>query len=112
MARRSGILHARRLANAIGHRTPQHDSNHLYASSAKPFSFHPDWKLPAPIPRPPWPEDPTESLLWIVSPAAAAAQPWLPTIAEQDAAWWAQFGEVIENRQRLHRDGLAIGARG
>lgn len=35
---------------------------------------------------PPWPSDPRELFVWILS---GSAQPWLPTVDEQDQAWSA-----------------------
>jgi len=90
---RGAILEARRVVNSIGHHTPQHDEANLFASFRKPLAFFPGWRLPARIPMLPFPEDRIERLLWVVSPEAQAAEPWLPTIAEQDAAWLAQFEE-------------------
>lgn len=111
VARVTAILTARKYANFIGHREPQHDANNLFADYRQPLALSPQWKPPAQIPRIPAPHDPTERLLWTVSEAAAPAQPWLPTMAEQDAAWWNQFGEGVENRAQRHRDAQAIGAR-
>jgi len=111
VARSMAIFTARKHANFIGHREPQHDANGLFADYRRPLALSPQWKPPAQIPRIPAPADPAERLLWIVSEAAAPAQPWLPTMAEQDAAWWNQFGEGVENRAQRHRDAQAIGAR-
>ncbi len=91
VSRKAAILEARSRVNAIGHRTPEHDAQGLFATFREPMRFFPTWRLPAPIPRLPFPEDGTERLLWIVGPEAQAAEPWLPTVAEQDAAWLAQF---------------------
>ena len=110
-ARRRVILHARRLVNVVGHRTPRHDRGGLFATFANPLHFHPAWQHPAPVPPIPFPTGEVDTLLWIVSDEVAPAQPWLPTVAEQDAAWWALFGDGITARARNHRDALAIGAR-
>lgn len=90
-ARKAAILEARRLVNAIGYREPAHDTQDMFAAFAKPLAFHPNWKLPAPIPRVPVPEDAVERLLWMAGPEAAIGKPWLPTVAEQDEAWLEQF---------------------
>ena len=103
-ARRSAVLNARHKANTLGHRTPEHDAARLFATFQDPMTFHPRWKPPAQIPRIPSPEDDKLRLLWLVGPEATAAKPWLPTVAEQDTAWWEMFGEGVEHRQRLHRD--------
>ncbi len=98
------LIHtARRLANTIGHRAPQHDVNGLFAEFQDPLALSPTWRLPMPIPQIPAPQDPTERLLWTVSDAAAPAHPWLPTVAEQDEAWWEQFGEAAEMRRQVHQ---------
>jgi hypothetical protein len=105
------ILDARRHANVVGQRKAEHDTAGLFAMFADPMSFHPGWKPPARIPQFPMPEDETARLLWLVSDAATAARPWLPTVAEQDAAWWARFGEQVEAQARARRDGQAIAGR-
>lgn len=72
----------------------------MFGEFSRPMTFHPDWKLPARIPPLPSPQDPTQRLLWVVGPDAAMAKPWLPTLAEQDAAWWETFGSGVERAQR------------
>jgi len=91
LTRRSAIFTARRLINTLGYREAKHDGTNLYGEFERPLALSPQWKPPMSIPRIPAPADPTERLLWIVGPEGAAGRPWLPTIAEQDAAWWAQF---------------------
>lgn len=89
VTRRQLIFTARRWANTIGNRTPQHDTEGLFAEFENPTALTPGWRQGM---RPviPAPEDPTERLLWAVSDPTAPAKPWLPTVAEQDAAWWAK----------------------
>jgi len=111
VTRRQMIYTARRFANTLGHRKPQHDANGLFAELRDPLALSPEWRPPMPIPQIPAPQDPTERLLWVVSDAAAPAKPWLPAVEEQDAAWWRQFGEGVENRAQRHRDAQAIGGR-
>ncbi len=48
----------------------------------------------------------------MVSEALAPAKPWLPTVAEQDKAWLAVFGERLEQQRRYAANAQAIGARG
>lgn len=96
--RRTVIRNAARKANALGHRTPQHDQAGFFSTFPKPMTFHPNCKPPTQIPALPFPEDPRELLLWLVGPEATAAQPWLPTVAEQDSAWWEQVGEQQQDR--------------
>ena len=111
VTRRQMIYTARPLVNALGYRKPQHDVNGLFAELADPMALSPTWRPPMAVPQIPAPTDPTERLLWIVTDAAAPAKPWLPTVEEQDEAWWAQFGDAVDNMAQRHRDGLAIGAR-
>lgn len=113
LASRYQALHtARSLANGIGFRKPQHDAEHLFATFRRPMAFFPGWKAPARIPRLPFPEDATARLLWLVSDdTAQKAEPWFPTIAEQDAAWWEQFGEAQEMRKQAHHNAMAVGSR-
>ena len=93
VARRFAIFTARSRVNLIGHREPKHDASGLYGELEAPLALSPSWKPPARIPMIPAPIDPTARLLWVISPEAAIAKPWLPTRDEQDAAWLAQFGE-------------------
>jgi len=109
LARVAAILTARKHANFLGHRESQHDASGLFADYQTPLALSPQWKPPAQIPRIPAPADPTERLLWIVSEAAAPAQPWLPTMAERDAAWWSQFGEAQEMRATRAMSARAYG---
>ncbi len=98
--RYQAIQTARIKANNVGHRQPQHDVEHMFATFQNPMAFAPDWTPgTARLPRPPFPADPTELLFWLVTdPAAVEAQTWLPTLAEQNAAWSAVFGEVQAQR--------------
>lgn len=98
VSRKAAILEARKSANAIGYRKPQHDTTDIFATFANPFHFAPGWKSPAPVPRVPFPEDATERLLWMASAEVAGAKPWLPTVAEQDEAWQRVFGEAARRR--------------
>ena len=99
VARRSAIFTARSRVNFIGHREPKHDASGLYIELETPLALSPSWKPPARIPPIPAPIDPTARLLWVVSPEAAIAKPWLPTRDEQDAAWWEQFGDRQSRNQ-------------
>ncbi len=101
-AKRQTILTASKSANAVGNREPQRDTTGLFADFRKPLTFFPTWRHPARIPAIPFPADQIERLLWFVGDAATAAEPWLPTMAERDAAWEAQFGD--EERARATRN--------
>lgn len=109
--RNKTLREARRLVNTIGHRKPKHDAQDLFSLFSQPMALRPDWKAPARVPHIDMPTDPIEFLVWLVSDKAAPGKPWLPTVAEQDAAWWKQFGEAQEMRNQAHRNGLAVGAR-
>ena len=97
VARRSVILTARRMINALGYRDAKHDNGGLFASFRTPLALKSATVLR--VPPIPWPDDPTARLLWVVSAAAAPGQPWLPTISEQDAAWMDEYGEAVKARQ-------------
>ncbi len=85
--------HAR--ANRVGMRIVEHDHEGLFAAFENPMAFFPGWKPPMRGPLIPFPEDATARLLWTVSDEVAPARPWLPTVAEQDAAFWSVFGPHI-----------------
>ncbi len=108
-ARYSAIQNARRLVNTLGYQAPQHDASGLFSTFRRPLAFHPGWQPTSPVPALPFPSDPVERLLWLVGPEASAAEPWLPTVAEQDAAWWGQFGEAIERRKNYTGAANAFG---
>jgi len=42
--------------------------------------------------KPPWPQGTRERMAWLV---ASEAEPWMPTLAEQDERWWAVHGEAV-----------------
>lgn len=100
VARDTAIRTARKKANSAGYREPQHDTQHAFATFAHPEALHPGWSAEstAAMPAIPFPKDPAERLLWIVTPEVAAAEPWLPTVAEQDAAWLAMYGEKARQK--------------
>lgn len=101
--RHRALLDARRRTNVVGHRQARHDVRDLFATFENPMAFFPRWKPPAQIPRLPFPEEPQMSLLWLASDSAAqAAGPWLPTIEQQDAAWWGRFGEAQQRQAANH----------
>ena len=85
----------------MGERTggapPQCDGRGLFAVFENPLAFVASADLPYEgIPVPPLPDDDTARLLWLVSDEAANGRPWLPTVAEQDAAWRARFGRPVQ----------------
>jgi len=93
VARKTAIFTARYRVNSIGYRVAKHDDMGLYAEFRSPLSLYPNLRAPTSAPGPiPAPEDPAARLLWVVGPKAEAGHPWLPTVAERDAAWLEQFG--------------------
>ncbi len=110
VSRRSAIFRARRWANSLAYHQPQHDVSGLYGEFRTPLALSPGWSPPSPIPGIPAPTDPTERLLWCVGPEGTVAHPWLPTVAEQDAAWWDRFGEGVEARKQMSHSARAIAA--
>ena len=69
----------------------------------------PEWRPPAALPRPEMPGDSVARLVWLVTTAAPAG-PWLPTVAEQDAAWLATYGDAVERLQRNQHNARAYGS--
>ncbi len=106
------LREARHLANVAGLRQAESDVQGMFAALADPFALAPGYKAgsTAAPPRIEFPDDAIELMIWLTGDAAPAV-PWLPTVAEQDAAWQEAFGEGVLTRQRAHRDALAIGAR-
>lgn len=103
------IMDARWKVNNTAGRQAARDVSDLFALFERPMSFHPTWKLPAQFPRLPIPTDPEERLIWLAcDPEAQAAGPWLPTIEQQDAAWWALFGEAQEKQSRNQHNARAM----
>ena len=94
--RHSSILAARELANALGSRTPQCDRRGLCSLFERPRAFAAAGMPYDEFPGPPVPQDDTARLLWLLSDEAAAGRPWLPTVAEQDAAWRTHFGRPAD----------------
>jgi len=92
VARSAAIWKARRLINTLGYHVAQYDVMGLYAEFERPLALSPQWKPPMRTPPIPAPADPGERLLWVAGPEGAIGRPWLPTVAQQDAAWLAQFG--------------------
>jgi len=89
VARQSLIWEARRWANAVGFRRPEHDGGGTFLHFERPGEV-PGWSHAAGR----WPgldalapAEPLARLLWLLSPELAAARPWLPTVAEQDERW-------------------------
>jgi hypothetical protein len=99
-------------AHQVGMRTTKHDDSGLFGVFEQPMAFFPTWKPPARIPLLPFPEDETARLLWLVlDETAIKAKPWLPTTAEEDAAWWGQFGEHVTRINNNRHNAQAMAAR-
>ena len=110
VSRRVVIYTARRRVNQIGSQTPEHDVTGTFAEFRDPLALHPNWKPGARVPRVPQPDDPTARLLWVVSPEAAPARPWLPTVAERDQRWVDTFAADIQMRNTARHNATAYGA--
>lgn len=72
--------------------------------------MHPNLPVTAPLPLPPISDDPIAALIWLVT-EAASARPWLPTVAEQDRAAAARYGERIERMKAGQALAQHVGAR-
>ena len=78
-----------------------HDTAGQFSLLRQPQALVPGYTPNRPLPRPDLPRDTVAALLWLVSDAAPA-HPCLPTVAEQDEAWLALFGEDRQRRQAGH----------
>ncbi|CAN5787013.1 hypothetical protein BH18ACT2_BH18ACT2_08050 [soil metagenome] len=114
VARQSLIWEARKWANAVGFRRPEHDGGGMFLHFERPGEI-PGWSHAAGR----WPGldklapvEPLARLLWLVAPEVAAAKPWLPTCAQQDERWLVEHADILEQQ----RAGVAlaehVGARG
>jgi hypothetical protein len=112
LTRRHGaVLVARDTANAIGEHTPRDDQSGLFSMFEDPLAIARDGRFERQIPRPLVPEDETRRLLWLASDQAAIGRPWLPTVAEQDAAWAASFRAPAQPAQIWQTSGPLTGPR-
>ena len=101
---------ARRYAITLSHRPPQQDVDYLFATFRRPLELFPGWRPGTLVPALPFREDPVANVVWIATDAQVA-QPWMPTVEEQDAAWSAQFGEYAKRARAIHDQSLAISGR-
>jgi hypothetical protein len=87
----------------------RHDAD--VQQSRDPAALFPGYSYGTTVQMPaiPFPEADADLARWLATDAAAA-QPWLPTVAEQDARWWECFGERVENMRAGRRTATAIGA--
>ena len=105
------VRRARSTIIGITGQTATHDVNGLFSGFANPLVFWGGQPPPA-MARIPAPVDPIPRLAWLVGDGAAG-EPWLPTIAEQDAAWEAStYGERTRQLAQGALNAQAIGARG
>jgi len=88
---RSAAAVLRRLSAPI-----EHDALGQYAELRNLEECAPDWRT-AETPWSAYAADPRRRL---IAQLRAGGEPWLPTRAEQDAAWWSAYGERVEARQR------------
>lgn len=106
-AKRSAIFAARSRVNSIGHRTPKYDVGGIYSEFETPLALTPSWKPGAQIQiREHGPSDSLAWMLWMVTDGAIA-KPWLPTVAEQDEAWLAQFAPTQLAQARAAESAMA-----
>jgi len=91
---RSVLVTARGHANKAGERNPQQDTNYEFSTLRKPRALFPGLADTVATPRN-WgiPKEPVARMLWFLTDAQTA-EPWLPTVAEQDQAWEAVYGEA------------------
>jgi hypothetical protein len=99
-AQHTALRHAWDAARRMGGLEPQHDGRGDFVAFSNPFVLNghkPDSTArPAVIEAP---TDPVMHMLWLVGPAKPA-QPWLPTVAEQDQRWLQVYGPSFEQRRR------------
>jgi hypothetical protein len=114
VARQSLIWEARRWANAVGFRRPEHDGGGTFLHFERPGEV-PGWSHAAGR----WPgldalapAEPLARLLWLLSPELAAARPWLPTVAEQDERWLTENAGILEQQRAGVALAQHVGARG
>ncbi len=88
---------------------PEYDTDHRHLEFRTPHKLFPARGAHAPLPKIEAPADPVERLRWLVT-TAAAGDPWLPTVAEQDAAWYTVNGQQFEARRQNYRNAQAFGA--
>jgi hypothetical protein len=88
------------IVGGVNWSTPRHleyDLDHAFAYVNKPQVLAEGWSLEVttPLPAPKIPVDPMEKLVWFCT-TAQPAEPWLPTVAQQDGAWLTLFGPRLE----------------
>ena len=83
----------------LAEQTPEHDTGHNFALLRRPQALAPGLSPgPRMLPRLDVPADPVSMLVWLVT-VAEPAEPWLPSTAEQDAAWFDVFGQAQQARR-------------
>lgn len=100
------LREARRMTNTVAELQTAHDHAGEFAVLNNPHVL--TGYVPGSTARPTQVDSPTEPvplMLWLVG-SAKPAGPWLPTVNEQDQAWWSAYGQGIE-----HRQALAVAAR-
>lgn len=105
------LRRARGLINTAGLRQSQHDTQQQFATFADPHALTGYTPGSGPPPRIDYPQDKGRLLLWLVG-EAAKARPWLPTVAEQDEAWWNVYGETVQKLRGSAAFAESVGARG
>ena len=97
------IWDARKRANSVGFRRPEHDANGEFLHFERPGEVQ-GWSHAAGR----WPgldglapAGPLERLLWLASPELAAARPWMPTVAQQDERWRTEHADIGEQQRAV-----------
>lgn len=99
--RHDALRNARSKVLGLADQTPASDVRGMFAELRRPHALAPWWspESTATMPVPESPQEPAERLLWLVT-TASSAQPWLPTIGQQEAAWKDVYGDGELQRQR------------
>ncbi len=105
-ARYRALQEARAACVGLGGVEPARDQHGQFSLLREPQALEPGYTVNRPLPPPDLPRDTLAAVLWLVTDAAPAT-PWLPTVAEQDKAWLALFGEA---QQRLQAGAMSARA--
>jgi len=112
VARQAVIWDARKWANAVGFRRPEHDGGGQFLHFEHPAKL-PGWSGTGRWPGLDGvaPAEPLARLLWLSSPELAAARPWLPTCAQQDERWRTEHADITEQQRAAAAFAQHVGAR-
>lgn len=109
-ARVRALWQARGWCNTLSGARPDNDVQGQFALLRDPAALFPDYTYdsPARMPALPVPAEDADLARWLATDATPA-QPWLPTLAEQEARWWEVHGESVERMRAGRRAAVAIG---